>query len=631
MKASNPWIKAALLACACAAAGAQDRSVAVLRDTELRADKLPSAAVMQSLRKGAQVTPLSLEGGWAWVETAGVRGWVRAGTLDIGTQASAVSALPSAREAAGARIATLGIRSLPPRVGRHALIVTVGKYADDNIAALPGTTADVDSARQMAQAMQIPPENIRYLRDEQATGDAIRNALRELDRRVMEGDRVYVHFSGHGTRWLEPSAGGCVEALLAHDGGRSGTLTNHEMAELLAPISRKTDKMFVMYDACHSGGVLGASRASLTRSISMASDEGRLRPKYTPGSDECERPVNVKTRNLVVEAQDKGTLPQDIVHLSSSRDNEISFDDEQKGGLATQFMRDCMLRDAKDLDGSGAISIEEIRMCAQDKMNKRMQNDSRFKPSNITLSGNASFVPAWFAAAQLAPTPVAAVPVALPVPTPPAAGPNAARPPIGGPIAPTPPQPVAVVQPPAAPKPLTGQEALKQLFDQRDAKRRVLVRTAHDRLQINRDYLEFAVESDRKGFVYVAMAGSDNQSVYVLFPNDLDKNNAIEPGKPLVLPRADWRIKAGGPAGTNDLLVLVADSPRDLAGLPASKAGAFLKSLNNAEGRAGMGALMTRARAAGSAECSAANRAKNPGECSDAFGAAMFKVVEESQ
>ena len=67
------------------------------------------------------------------------------------------------------------------------------------------------------------------------------------------------------------------------------------------------------------------------------------------------------------------------MHVSSSRENEISFDDEQKGGLATQFLRDCMLRDAVDVDGSGAISIDEIRMCAQKKIEKRLEKDPLFK------------------------------------------------------------------------------------------------------------------------------------------------------------------------------------------------------------------------------------------------------------
>jgi hypothetical protein len=73
------------------------------------------------------------------------------------------------------------------------------------------------------------------------------------------------------------------------------------------------------------------------------------------------------------------------VHISASRDNEVSFDDELKGGLATQFMRDCMLRDAKDLDGSGALSVDEIRQCAQEKVEKRMQNDPQLQAASPDL------------------------------------------------------------------------------------------------------------------------------------------------------------------------------------------------------------------------------------------------------
>ena len=153
-----------------------------------------------------------------------------------------------------------------------------------------------------------------------------------------------------------------------------------------------------------------------TRGFSNPNDEGLLRPKFAAISEECGRPVNVKTRNLLVELNDKGTLPQDVIHISASRDNEISFDDELKGGLATQFVRDCMLRDAVDLDKSGAISMEEIRQCAQTKINQRMQNDANYKPHNLMLSGNVGFVPAWFSQAPMAAAPVAAPVVAPALP-----------------------------------------------------------------------------------------------------------------------------------------------------------------------------------------------------------------------
>lgn len=470
------------------------------------------------------------------------------------------------------------MHELAPRAGRHALIIGIGRYADPDTPRLPGTRFDRISATQMAEAMQVPRGNIRYLQDEEATGAQIRQALADLQAQVQDGDRVFIHYSGHGTRFKDPAAGGCVEALLAYDGGASGTITNRELAQLLQPITRKTDKLFVMVDACHSGGVIAANAPVRTRGFRNDNDEGVLRPKFSAITEECARPANVKTRNLVVETGVQGTLPQDIIHVSSARDNEISFDDERKGGLATQYMRDCMLRDARDLDGSGAISIDEIRQCAQDKINRRLRNDQNYLAHNITLAGNAGFVPAWFS--QAAPAPATAAP-------------------------------------------LTGEQALRQMWEQRDAKRQVEVALGKQPLVVGVDTLEFSVRSERSGYLYVAMAGSDNQSLYVLFPNELDVDNRITAGVPLSLPRASWRVRAGGPVGTNHLLFIVSDAARDLSALSASRSGPFVSSLNDGEGRARLGALLA---SAASGACQA-ERGGRLG-CSDAYGAALVPLRE---
>ncbi len=624
-----------------------------VRATELRGDKLGAAPVLAPLAAGAPVKLLSSEGGWALVETAegpAARGWVRASSLNWTAGASRVSGMSSGREAAGNTALTLGVRSVPARVNRHALIISISRYADAATPPLPGARIDKESATQMAHAMQVPDSNIRYLQDDQATGANIRAALNDLTRRVQDGDRVFIHFSGHGTRYNDPAAGGCVEALLAYDGGTSGTITNREMADLLKTITSRTDKLFVMYDACHSGGVAQVQAASTlrTRGFSNANDEGLLRPKFSNLSEACGRPVNVKTRNLVVETTRTGTLPQDIIHLSASRDNEISFDDELKGGLATQFMRDCMLRDAKDLDNSGAITIEEIKQCAQEKIDRRMANDANFKPHHLMLNGNAAFVPAWFSqpAALLAQGPMAAMPAPAAVPAvltiPSAPAPAAPAAPVAQPAKPpaastapmAAPAPVTAPAPVAAPAPaplvaaLSGEQALRQLFDQRDAKRRVTVTPAKDKLVIGQDFFEFSVKSDRAGYLYVALAGSDNKALYLLFPNDLDQNNRIEAGQTLQLPRPNWRARAAGPAGKDSLLVMVADAPRDLTGLAGSKAGPFVSSLNDSGGRARLGALMTTSQMVVSQACqNAATRKSNP-LCSDAYGAAMLSIEE---
>lgn len=604
---------------------AQSQTTLTTRATELRADKLASAPVVQALASGAALRVISVEGGWVLVEAGAplyVSGWVRASAVNLQTAASAVSGLASGREASGNTALTLGVRSLPTRVNRHALIIGISRYADAGTPPLPGARVDKQSATQMAQAMQVPQSNIQYLQDEQATAASIRKALQDMTERVQNGDRVFIHYSGHGTRYNDPAAGGCVEALLAYDGGN---ITNREMADLLKTITNKTDKLFVMYDACHSGGLVQNASSVRTRGILNANDEGVLRPKFSNISQECGRPVNVKTRNLEVEVTAKGGLPQDIIHVSASRDNEISFDDEVKGGLATQFMRDCMLREAKDLDGSGAISMDEIRQCAQAKINKRMDKDANYKPHNLVLNGNAAFVPAWFAQASATPvsaSPASAMPVTQSVgtssgPVPPFAGVAAAI------VAPTSPLASAALI-----SPLTGEQALRQIFDQRDAKRRVQFTAASTKLKIGQDALDFAVQSDRAGYVYVAQVGSDNKSVYLLFPNDLDQDNKIEAGQSMQLPRANWRVKAAGPAGVDNLLVMVTDGPRDLKPLEAVKAGPFVSSLNDAQGRSKLGALLTTSNMVANAVClNMATRQNNP-LCSDAYGAAMMKVEE---
>jgi len=301
-----------------------------------------------------------------------------------------------------------------------------------------------------------------------------------------------------------------------------------------------------------------------------------------------------------------------------------------------------MLREAKDLDGSGAISIEEIKQCAQEKINRRMQNDNNFKAHNLVLSGNANFVPAWFSqgvpqtanvmtalatpdksVTQVAVTPAPSTATATATP-PPAQQIALATPSANTTPATTQSQTLVTTEL----KPLSGEDALKQMYDQRNAKRKVRVTLTKDQLVIGKDVLEFSVQSDRAGYVYAALAGSDGKALYMLFPNDLDQNNRIEAGQTLKLPQGKWRIKSSGPVGTNHLLVMVADAPRDLQALSAKKEGPFMTSLNDASGRAQLGALLTSSKAISTAVCQNTVSAKNNPLCSDAYGASLLSIKE---
>ncbi|RVT51129.1 DUF4384 domain-containing protein [Rubrivivax albus] len=134
------------------------------------------------------------------------------------------------------------------------------------------------------------------------------------------------------------------------------------------------------------------------------------------------------------------------------------------------------------------------------------------------------------------------------------------------------------------PVPMTAPAMLAQIAAQADSQRQVSVRAERAQLKIGSDALSLAVTSSHAGYVYIAMAGSDGHTT-LLFPNALDGQHRIGAGQTLVLPRPAWRLVAGGPPGTNRLLVAVTDRPRDLALLAGAPAGPFTQAQDDGDGR----------------------------------------------
>jgi hypothetical protein len=152
MTRSPLWTLLGLLACVSThAQGVQQaalgQNIGVLRSTELRSDKLAAATVLQNLPAGATLRWLGLEGGWAQVQTqdpSGMTrtGWVRASAVNLSAEPSAAASLTNGRLASGNAVLTLGVRGMPSRANRHALIIGVGRYADPATPPLPGTKID---------------------------------------------------------------------------------------------------------------------------------------------------------------------------------------------------------------------------------------------------------------------------------------------------------------------------------------------------------------------------------------------------------------------------------------------------------------------------------------------------------
>lgn len=593
---------------------------------------------------------------------------------------------------------------------KHALIIGVSIYRDEEIPPLFGVPNDLDSAKEIAVAMGIPAGNVTELFNEQATKDRIIAELGKLAARATEGGRILVYFSGHGTRWRDPNAGGCVEGLLTWD---RKVIVNREFAQYAKPLGSKADKLIIMFDACHSGGIAGLR--GNTRSL--GSENGGLRPKFFMKADEtgtaCNRPSNVRTRSLLGQNSDGvDALPENVVHITSARSDEVSFDEPSRGGLATQAMKSCLLGNAKDLDGSGAVTLAEVEQCAQEFISTKVARFPDLLPHHVSVTGLRNMIPV---AAAGKPTQSAA-PTAEAVRLErerlqreqaaleeqrraeerraaeqraekirreqerlaaeraeaerlakaeqerlareaeqarvaqlekqrlareaelarvaegerkrlaaeaaaaetarreserlarvaqerrereeaelraeqerlaqlaqaaedekkrlaagqAAAAQTATAATQAAPIATTP----AVTTGPAAaePAPVSAVASVQNLYDQRDPRRTLNVTVPRKSLRIGQDPFEVTITSKHDGHVYIVLLGSDQTSFYLLFPNGLDGSNAIKANVPMRLPRPNWGVVAGGPPGTDHVLVLVTDNPRDLSVLSSNAA-----------------------------------------------------------
>ena len=627
------------------------------RPTPVHQDRYLDAPVIGSLSAGDPVEVQRVQAGWVKVEAAKGSGWVRAMYLKgQGPSVSQAAQLDGGRTQGSHAVSTTGIRSIA-RSSRHALIIGVGEYTADGVPSLKGVRHDVDSAVTIAKNMGVAEGNITFLRDADATAVGIRNAITDIARRTREGDRVFIYYSGHGTRWvdkaLDPTS--CTEGLLASDGQ---VLTNREISGLLTPIAQKTEKLFVFYDACHSGGV--ANQPLKTRSLGGGS---KLTPKFVSGVSPalCAKPTNMKTRSLSKELGRVGAVPANTVFVAASRPDEVSFDDASTGGLATVAWRDCLLGQAQDLDASGAVSVNEITVCAQIALDKRLKDQPDILGQKITVGGNREFIPTFqVASSQPLPSTIAAAAgdasgdkvtdssgakerreaeqarqakeaeererlAAEAQERERQAASNSSR------------AEVAVIDSmePSVPqtqvRAATPVDLLKQIYDQRDGSRRLLIEVNKRILKIKQDALQLSVTSPKKGYLYVALAGSDQKSLYLLFPNELDANNAISANQRITLPRRQWRIVAGGPRGKDTVLVLVTDSPRDLSGLTGQAAGPFTKPLLTPDGRSKLQTLITESGNADQKVCQVGGKKRNlivQAQCSDSFAAAIVEFEE---
>ena len=506
-------------------------------------------------------------------------------------------------------VASTGIRELKPGYApalpsNHALIITVSEYPRSP---LPGVLTDRKLGIDLARRFGVPSENIVELSETQVTREGLKQAFASLNESIMPGDKLYVYYSGHGARYFNRATNQCTESLVMQD---MHVVSNTEFAAMIKPLSAKADKTVVMLDSCHSGGVAAAAGS---RSLGA-----QFRSKFSAeaSSPQCSVAVNEGSFSAARGA-DFHTTDHNLVILAAARNNEVAWD-TSKGGAMTYNFQQCLAGGAADTDKSGALSMDELTACVQARLDKTQEEAAR---QHATLAGNGGLVPSMAASND-----------PVPVPSPAAA---AATSPLA-PSVPVAPAPVTTTPPPApsvAPGAVDIVAALTDIYNQRDDRWGVEAKPGSPVLKIGSN-LTLSVRSQRDGFVYLFYRGTTPDSFYLLFPNQLDPNNAITAGQALQLPRKEWSVTALGPKGTDHLMVMVTDTPRDFSALslPAayvSQSGPFEKIAPSPAALSRITQAAMLSSSLNKPECVGTKRDLGVAKrCSNAFGASVLSVEE---
>ena len=136
---------------------------------------------------------------------------------------------------------------------RRALCIGINDY--------PGTGSDlagcVNDANDWAAELNRRGFTVELMLDGQATGAAMRDAMRKLVAGAATGDTVVITYSGHGT-WVRDDNGdepdGRDEALCPWDIAENGPLLDDELYEILSDRARGV-RVVMISDSCHSGSV----------------------------------------------------------------------------------------------------------------------------------------------------------------------------------------------------------------------------------------------------------------------------------------------------------------------------------------------------------------------------------------
>ena len=253
---------------------------------------------------------------------------------------------------------------------KHALLVGVGDYQDEQVRDLQGPPHDARGLRDvLVRDWGFDRRDVTVLLDGAATRAAILGALDALIRDTRSGDYVFIFFSGHGTSSearrgrlaasLDPGTGGLYPADLDLESGDAYAqliVGRRDLQPRFLALDRDRE-VFVVFDACYSGNTVRNFFANGS-------------PKYQPW------PGDRLSYTTATTAFVEDYPYSNLLYLSASAENEMAWDIPLErlprsptiDGLPHGALTDALLRglagDA-NTDGNGELTVRELHAYAR--------------------------------------------------------------------------------------------------------------------------------------------------------------------------------------------------------------------------------------------------------------------------
>ena len=162
-------------------------------------------------------------------------------------------------------------------IRRLAMIVGVGEYKDPRINDLPGPPNDAQNMYDLLTGKggyAFPKENVCLLVNAEATTKKFTQSFTStLINRAQPGDEVVFFYAGHGSQVpdkLDDEADGMDEVFVLHDAqvdDLDSFFADDEFGDLLTKLYKKTQRITLFIDSCHSGSVMRGDVEYLARNI----------------------------------------------------------------------------------------------------------------------------------------------------------------------------------------------------------------------------------------------------------------------------------------------------------------------------------------------------------------------------